>query len=71
MKQRRKLRNKYILNKIIDSVFHPLFRKHPAYIFVDFAAHSLVEGKVDLDKFMKYNWRYLEKWLRKKKSAKY
>lgn len=70
MRKRRKLRKeksrKYILNKLIDSFYHPLFKKDPSFIFMDFLAHSMVEGKVDLGKFLKYNWKYLEKWLKKR-----
>lgn len=64
--QREKSR-KHVLNKLIDSFFHPLFRKDPSFIFMDFLAHSIVEGKVDLDKFLKYNWKHLEKWIKKKR----
>jgi len=45
-----------IINDIIDVIFHPLFGKYMAIPEVlDFIAHCLNEGKIDLNKFAKYN----------------
>ena len=71
MPRTRKKKNRYLLNKLVDSVFHPLFNVDPSYIFYDFFAHCLVEGEINIEKFMKYNWRYLEKWMRDRKHWKH
>lgn len=47
---------KAIINDIIDTIFHPFFGKYMAIPEVlDFIAHSINEGKVDFEKFIKYN----------------
>ena len=45
-----------VINDIIDLVIHPLFGKYLGIPeVVDFIFHSLNEGKVDFNKFVKYN----------------
>ena len=49
------------INAIIDSIFHPLMRKHKFFVFVDGVLHALNEqnpGK-SLEKFIRYNLKYL------------
>ncbi len=45
------------LNKMIDSVMHPLFKKDAKFIIVDSALHALVEQNptLSISKFLKYN----------------
>lgn len=45
------------VNKLIDAVVHPLFRKSKAFIIVDGVAHTIVEQntKVSIRKFIKYD----------------
>jgi len=49
------------LNKIIDSVVHPLFRKSKAFVIIDGVAHALIEQnpKESAIKFVKYNLIHL------------
>jgi len=49
------------INRVIDSVIHPLFRKSKAFIIVDGIAHAIneknpVESTI---KFARYNLKYL------------
>jgi len=53
MVKRRTLKGK--LNDLIDLVFHPLFKEHPAWRIIDFVAHCLVEGEINIEKFIRYN----------------
>ena len=58
------------LNKLIDSLLHPLFKKHPGFVILDGVLHALVEQnpeeslrkfvKYNLDKLVKYTVRWLE-----------
>ena len=44
------------VNDLIDLVFHPLFGKTGgAAEILDFIAHSINEGRLDWQKFWKYN----------------
>jgi len=45
------------LNKLIDAVFHPLFKKHKAFIIVDGIAHAVAERDLNksIVKFVHYN----------------
>ena len=51
------------MNKLIDSAFHPLFKKDKRYVIVDFLFHCLVEQDLPmekkLEKFIRYNLKYL------------
>ena len=54
------------LNKLIDSLYHPLFTTDQGYILVDSILHALVEQNpsTTTKKFIRYN---LPKLLQKKK----
>jgi len=45
------------LNKLIDSLIHPLIKEDPGYIIMDTIFHALVEQDVSTTtrKFIKYN----------------
>ncbi len=59
----KKRRNKRIINpnKLIDLVFHPLFREDKAFVIIDGALHFIVEQNppVSAKKFVKYSLKYL------------
>jgi len=46
------------LNKLIDDLIHPLFRKNKGFILVDGVLHGLVEQNppLSMKKFVKYNF---------------
>ena len=64
------------LNRLIDSVMHPLFKKHPGFVLLDGVLHALVEQnpeeslrkfiKYNLDKLVKYTVRWLERGRKKR-----
>ena len=44
------------INDLIDGLFHPFFGRTCGLAEIaDFLAHSLNEGKLDIDKFVRYN----------------
>jgi len=45
------------LNKLVDKIFHPHFKKHPELIIVDEILHIIIEQnpKQSFKKFIKYN----------------
>ena len=51
------------LNKLIDDLIHPLFRKNKGFILVDGVLHGLVEQNppLSMKKFVKYNFPELMK----------
>jgi len=58
------------LNKIIDSLCHPLFQTNEGFILVDGILHAMVEQNppVTIQKFIKYNLpKILEESARKAK----
>ena len=56
------------LNKLIDSLCHPLFKKDKGFMLVDGLLHGLVEQDppTTIAKFIKYNLPTLIKQLEKK-----
>lgn len=62
------------LNKLIDSLLHPLFKKHPGFVILDGVLHALVEQNPEesLHKFVKYNLdklvKYTVRWLERGKT---
>jgi len=54
---RRGLYSKAELNKLIDSVIHPLAKEDPSLLILDGFLHSLVEQNPPLSvrKFLRYN----------------
>lgn len=46
------------LNKLIDTILHPHFKKHPELIIFDGFLHALIEQdlKQSIRKFIKYNY---------------
>ena len=60
------------LNKLIDSLIHPLSKTDERFIFVDGLLHGLVEKDPpkSIRKFMKYNLPKLIKQLKKKAKEK-
>jgi len=66
--RRRKRSSTYLINKLIDKTFHPLYSQSPAWILVDGAFHALVEQnpRVSMRKFAKYSLPLL---IRKRKRA--
>jgi len=51
------------INKLIDSIVHPFFRKSKAFVLADGIAHALVEQnpKESAKKFIRYNLKHLIK----------
>jgi hypothetical protein len=51
------------LNRIIDSLLHPLFRKSKVFVIIDGLAHAIVERnpKKSAKKFIRYNLKELLK----------
>jgi len=45
------------LNKIIDTLIHPYFKKHPFFVVIDGILHAMVEQNPEesIKKFIKYN----------------
>ena len=60
------------LNRLIDSLMHPHFRKHPALIILDGLLHAVVEKDADvsLRKFIMYNTFILLRHLNEKKKVR-
>jgi hypothetical protein len=57
------------INKLIDKIFHPMYKKNESFRLLDGLAHGLVEQdpKMSLKKFVRYNFPDLiEKLLKKK-----
>ena len=57
----RKEYSKADINAIIDSIFHPLMKRHKFFVFVDGVLHALNEQnpRKSLEKFIRYNLKYL------------
>ena len=57
------------LNRIVDSLFHPLYRNHSLVRVVDGLVHGMVErdAEVSLKKFVKYNLPEIVREILKKK----
>ena len=57
MMKKRKKPSKGELNHIVDTLIHPYFKQYPFLIFVDGAAHALIEqdARESILKFVKYN----------------
>ncbi|RJX16128.1 hypothetical protein CW703_02095 [Candidatus Bathyarchaeota archaeon] len=55
---------KTYLNKLIDAILHPYFKKHPELIILNGILHTLIEQnpKQSLKKFIKYNYHHLQKY---------
>jgi hypothetical protein len=55
--KKRKKPTKGELNRIVDTLIHPYFKQYPFLIFVDGAAHALIEQdlRTSILKFVKYN----------------
>lgn len=49
------------LNRLVDAVFHPFFKKHKAVIIADGIAHAIVEKnpKKSAVKFLRYSLKEL------------
>jgi len=60
------------LNKLIDSLCHPLFKTNEGYILVDGLLHGLVEQNppITIRKFVKYNLPTLIKQIEKESKEK-
>ncbi len=58
---RRKNKNILNPNKVIDHIFHPLFREGKSFVIMDGIMHAIVEqnSSVSIRKFAKYSLRYL------------
>jgi len=55
--RRRRGSSTYLLNKLIDSLIHPLYKRSAGWILVDGALHALVERDPPSSarKFVKYS----------------
>ena len=53
---------KIYLNRLVDAILHPYFKKHPELIILDGILHALIEQnpKQSLKKFIKYNYPKLK-----------
>jgi len=60
MKRRRK-KSTINSNKVIDNMFHPLFKESRAFVLIDGAMHFMVEQNppVSMKKFLRYSLRHL------------
>ena len=60
------------LNKLIDSLCHPLFKTNESYILIDGLLHGIVEQKppTTLRKFIKHNLPKLIEQIEKKDREK-
>lgn len=69
-KKARKLYTKGELNKLIDSLCHPLFKANKDFILVDGLLHAMVEQDPPrtVKKFIKYNLPKLLKEISRKSS---
>lgn len=49
------------LNKLVDILLHPYFRRHKSVIILDGVVHALIEQNPEqsLKKFIRYNLKYL------------
>lgn len=62
MKNRRRKNKKLINpNKLIDQVFHPLFKESKGFVIIDGAMHFIVEQnpRSSIKKFMRYSLKHL------------
>jgi len=57
------------VNRLIDDLVHPYFKKYPALILVDGLLHAAVEQNPDMSfrKFVRYNAPKLLKYLLSKR----
>jgi len=71
-KRARKPYTKGELNKLIDSLCHPLFKTNEGFILVDGLLHGLVEQNppITIRKFIKHNLPKLVEQIRKKTKEK-
>jgi len=55
--RKRRRNSVYVLNKLIDSLIHPLYKQSAGWILVDGALHALVEQdpRSSTRKFVKYS----------------
>ncbi len=67
MRKRPKRYTKGELNKLVDSLIHPLFNENSSFVLVDGLIHSMIERDPpqSVMKFMKYNLPELLKQLGK------
>ncbi len=58
MKRRKKAINP---NRIIDNIFHPLFKENKKFVILDGVMHFMVEQNppVSMKKFLRYSLRHL------------
>ena len=62
MKRKKKINQiKLNPNRIIDNMFHPLFREDKVFVIIDGALHFMVEQNLPIStkKFLKYSLQYL------------
>ncbi len=61
MKKKRKNKRLINPNKVIDLIFHPLFREDKSFVIIDGALHFIVEQNLSVSakKFAKYSLRHL------------
>lgn len=61
MKNRRKNKKSINPNKLIDRVFHPLFKENKGFVIIDGMMHFIVEQnpKSSTKKFIKYSLKHL------------
>jgi len=60
------------LNKIVDSVFHPLAREEPIFWLADFVGHGLIEQNpiLSIKKFIHYDVPKIAKQYRKRNARR-
>lgn len=48
-------------NRVIDNMFHPLFKENKAFVLVDGAMHFMVEQNpsMSMKKFLRYSLKHL------------
>ncbi len=61
MKYRRKNKKLINPNKIIDQIFHPLFKESKGFVIIDGVMHFIVEQdpKSSTKKFIRYSLKHL------------
>jgi len=63
MRSRSRRTERYLINKLIDSMIHPLFRRDKGWVIVDWLLHCLNEWDLPEEekvrKFIRYNLKYL------------
>lgn len=71
-KKEKKLYTRGELNRLIDSLCHPLFKTNEGYILVDGLLHGLVEQNppITIRKFIKHNLPKLIEQIKKKTKEK-